>query len=251
MMKGIILAGGTGSRLFPLTHVLNKHLLPVGRYPMIDHSIAKIKQAGIKDIMIILAKGYMEGTVTHLGSGYEYGVNFTYRIQDKAAGIAHALGLCEAFVGNDKCVLILGDNIFADNIGNYVFNFKRQGEGAKVLLKQVKNTERYGIAQIEGDKIINIEEKPKAAKSNYCVTGIYMYDHRVFDIIKTLKPSSRGELEITDVNNWYIRDGTLTYDILQDWWTDAGTFQSLAYANELSRDINLDYILSREYKNDF
>lgn len=247
-MKGVILAGGTGSRLFPLTQVINKHLLPVGRYPMIYHSIAKIKQAGINDIIIILGKEHMETIVSLLGSGCEYGVNFTYRIQDQSGGIAQALGLCEDFIGKDKCVVILGDNIFADNIRDYVYNFQRQDKGAKVLIKQVKDPERYGIAEFEGDKIINIEEKPKMPKSNYCVTGIYMYDCRVFDIIKTLKPSNRGELEITDVNNWYVKNGTVTYDILQNWWTDAGTFQSLAYANELSKDTNLDYILSKEYK---
>ncbi|WML35816.1 sugar phosphate nucleotidyltransferase [Clostridium sp. OS1-26] len=215
---------------------------------MIDHSIAKMKQAGINDIMIILGKEHMGVIANSFGSGYEYGVNFTYRIQDQPGGIAHALGLCEDFVDNDKCVVILGDNIFADNIREYVSNFEKQDKGAKVLIKPVKDPERYGIAELRGDKIINIDEKPKVPKSNYCVTGIYMYDCRVFNIIKNLKPSSRGELEITDVNNSYIKDNTLTYDILQSWWIDAGTFQSLAYANELSRDMDLSYILSRDYK---
>jgi dTDP-glucose pyrophosphorylase len=248
MVKGIILAGGIGTRLFPLTQVTNKHLLPVGRYPMIDHSIAKMKQAEITDVMIILGKEYAGATINHLGNGYEYGMNFTYRIQDKAGGIAQALDLCEAFVGSDKVVVILGDNVFSDNIKDYVNNFQRQRKGAKVLIKEVKDPERFGVAEIQGDKIINIEEKPEIPKSNYCVTGIYMYDCRVFDIIKTLKPSGRGELEITDVNNWYIKDSTLTYDILQNWWIDAGTFQSLAYANELFKDLDLNYILSRDYK---
>ncbi|MBC2580262.1 sugar phosphate nucleotidyltransferase [Clostridium sp. DJ247] len=247
-MKGIILAGGTGSRLFPLTQVTNKHLLPVGKYPMIDHSIAKMKQAGIKDIMVILDKEYIGPVVKRLGSGYEYGVNFTYRTQDQPDGIAHALGLCKSFVGKDKSVVILGDNIFNDNIKDYVRDFERQDKGAKILIKQVKDPERYGVAEISQNKIVNIEEKPKFFKSNYCVTGIYMYDFRVFDIIKKLKPSSRGELEITDVNNWYIKDGTLTYSVLKDWWIDAGTFQALYHANELSKDIDLNYILSKEYQ---
>lgn len=247
-MKGIILAGGTGTRLFPLTQVANKHLLPVGKYPMIDHSIAKMKQAGINDIMIILNKEHIGAAVNRLGSGYEYGMNFTYRIQDQPSGIAHAVSLCEAFVGKDKSIVILGDNIFEESLIDYVANFEQQNNGAKILIKQVNNPEGYGIAELEGYKIINIEEKPKDPKSNYCVTGIYMYDSRVFDIIKTLKPSKRGELEITDVNNWYIKEGTLTYDVLQSWWIDAGTFQSLAYANELCKDINLDHIFSRDYK---
>lgn len=246
-MKGIILAGGTGSRLFPLTKVTNKHLLPVGKYPMIDHVIAKMKQADVNDIMVITGKEHMGAVVNLLGSGYNYGVKFTYRIQDQPGGIAQALGLCEGFVGNDKCVVILGDNIFADNISLFVEKFTDQEKGAKILIQQVKDPERYGVAELEGDKIVSIEEKPKNPKSNYCVTGIYMYDSRVFDVIKTLKPSGRGELEITDVNNWYIEDSSLTYDVLENWWTDAGTFESLAYANSLAKDINLDDILNNTY----
>ncbi len=246
-MKGIILAGGTGSRLFPLTKVTNKHLLPVGKYPMIDHIIAKMKQANINDIMVISGKEHMGSVVNLLGSGYDYGVRFTYKIQDRPGGIAQALGLCREFVGNDKCVVILGDNIFSDNIGAFVENFKNQEKGAKILIQEVKDPERYGVAEIKGDNIVGIEEKPKNPKSNYCVTGIYMYDNRVFDIVKTLKPSGRGELEITDVNNWYIKDSSLTYNILENWWTDAGTFESLAYANSLAKDINLDNILSDSY----
>lgn len=246
-MKGIILAGGIGSRLFPVTKVINKHLLPVGRYPMIEYPIAKIKEVGITDIMIILDKEHVEA-INILGSGYEYGVNFTYRIQDQAGGIAQALGLCEAFVGLDKSIVILGDNIFEDSIKDYVVDFEKQNKGAKVILKQVKDPERFGVAEILGDKIIKIEEKPKNPKSNYCVTGIYMYDYRVFDIIKNLNPSDRGEFEITDINNWYVKDGTLTYDILENWWIDAGTFQSLVCVNELCKEINLNYVLSRDYK---
>lgn len=249
-MKGIILAGGTGSRLFPLTKVTNKHLLPVGKYPMIDHIIGKMKMAGIDEIMVISGKEHMGSVVNLLGSGYDYGVSFTYRIQDQPGGIAQALGLCEKFVGNDRCVVILGDNIFYDDINVFVKNFEKQEKGAKILIQRVPDPERYGVAEIEGDNIVGIEEKPKKPKSNYCVTGIYMYDNRVFDIIKTLKPSGRGELEITDVNNWYIRDGSLTYDVLENWWTDAGTFSSLAKANELAKDIDLDKVLSREYQTD-
>ncbi|QXM06344.1 sugar phosphate nucleotidyltransferase [Crassaminicella indica] len=247
-MKGIILAGGSGSRLYPLTKVTNKHLLPVGKYPMILYLIAKMKEADITDIMIISGKEHIGALVNLLGSGYEYGVSFTFRIQDQPGGIAQALGLCKEFVKKDKCIVMLADNIFEDSIYQYVKNFEKQDKGAKILIKQVKDPTRYGIAELKDHKIINIEEKPKNPKSNYCVTGIYMYDHKVFDIIKTLKPSSRGELEITDVNNWYIKNHSLTYDILKGWWSDAGTFHSLLNANIFAKDIHLDHILSRNYK---
>ncbi|MCB2296295.1 sugar phosphate nucleotidyltransferase [Clostridium tagluense] len=247
-MKGIILAGGTGSRLYPLIKATNKHLLPVGKYPMIYYLIAKMKQADITDIMIISGKEHMGAIVNLLGSGYEYGVKYTFRIQDQPGGIAEALGLCEEFVGKDSCIVLLGDNIFEDNIYEYVKNFEKRWEGAEVLLKKVADPERYGIAEIENGRIISIEEKPKNPKGNYCVTGIYMYDNRVFDVIKELKPSNRGELEITDVNNWYIKEGSLTYDIMKGWWTDAGTFSSLMNANILAKDVDLDYILSRDFK---
>lgn len=245
-MKGIILAGGTGSRLFPLTKVTNKHLLPIGKYPMIYHLIAKLKQADIKDIMIISGKEHMGSVVNLLGSGHEFGVRFTFRIQDRPGGIAQALGLCEEFVGKDKCVVLLGDNIFEDNIHEYVKSFENQRKGSKVLLKEVDNPKRYGVPQLNRNKVIKIEEKPDNPKSNYCVTGIYMYDNRVFDVIKNLKPSNRGELEITDVNNWYISENSLTYDILKGWWTDAGTFSSFMNANILTKDVNLDDILNKD-----
>lgn len=245
-MKGIILAGGTGSRLFPLTKVINKHLLPVGKYPMIYYLIAKMKQAFINDIIIVSGKDHMGSLIKLLGSGYEFGVNFTFKIQDQAGGIAEALGLCENFVGQDDCTVILGDNIFEDNIFKYVKNFKNQGNGAKILIKKVKDPKRYGIAEIKEKRIVSIEEKPENPKSNYCVTGIYMYDNRVFNIIKNLKPSNRGELEITDINNWYINNGSLTYDILKGWWSDAGTFTSLLNSNILAKDIDLDHILRRD-----
>jgi len=232
-MKGIVLAGGTGSRLYPLSKVTNKHLLPVGRYPMIYYPIFKLKQAGIEDIFIVTGKEHAGAIVNLLGSGYEMGLKFTYRIQDKAGGIAQALSLAEGFVGDDKCVVILGDNIFEDSICEFVDSFIKQKQTAKVILKEVMDPARYGVAEIKDNRIISIEEKPSIPKSNYCVTGIYMYDNSVFDIIRTLKPSERGELEITDVNNEYIRRGVLSYDVFDGWWTDAGTFESLALANML------------------
>lgn len=236
-MKGIILAGGTGSRLYPLTKVTNKHLLPVGKYPMIFHSVYKLKGAGIEDILIVTGKEHMGDVVNLLGSGSNMGVTFTYKVQDEAGGIAQALDLAEHFVGDDQMVVILGDNVFSDDIAPYVENFRIQGTGAKILIQKVSDPQRFGVPEIEGSSIISIEEKPQQPKSNYAVTGIYMFDSQVFDIIKTLRPSARGELEITDVNNAYIQNGQLTFDILEGWWTDAGTHASLARANELSQEI--------------
>ncbi|GLI09890.1 glucose-1-phosphate thymidylyltransferase [Paenibacillus tyrfis] len=236
-MKGIILAGGTGSRLYPLTKVTNKHLLPVGKYPMIFHAVAKLKEADIQDILVVTGKDHMGDVVNLLGSGREMGVTFTYKVQDEAGGIAQALDLAEHFVGDDQMVVILGDNVFSDSIAPYVQNFKNQQTGAKILLQEVHDPKRYGVPELDGDKIVSIEEKPQNPKSSYAVTGIYMFDSSVFDIIKTLKPSGRGELEITDVNNAYIGRGQLTYDVLQGWWTDAGTHASLAKANELAQDL--------------
>ncbi|GAA0378668.1 sugar phosphate nucleotidyltransferase [Paenibacillus motobuensis] len=236
-MKAIILSGGTGSRLYPLTKVTNKHLLPVGKYPMIFHPVYKLKQAGLTDLLIITGKEHMGDVVSLLGSGSDLGVSFTYKVQDEAGGIAQALGLAEQFVGEDQMVVILGDNVFADDISPYVSNFRDQQKGAKILIQQVADPKRFGVPELQGDRIISIEEKPQQPKSNYAVTGIYMFDHSVFEIIKTLQPSARGELEITDVNNAYIERGELTYDVLQGWWTDAGTHASLARANELARDI--------------
>ncbi|SFS38950.1 sugar phosphate nucleotidyltransferase [Paenibacillus sp. 453mf] len=239
-MKGIILAGGTGSRLYPLTKVTNKHLLPVGKYPMIYHSIGKLKEADIHDILIVTGRDHMGDVVNLLGSGYEFGVTFTYKVQDQAGGIAQALGLAENFARGESMVVILGDNVFSDDLTEYVSNFRKQGAGAKVLLQKVEDPERYGVAELEGNTIMSIEEKPKLPKSPYAVTGVYMYDSEVFDIVRTLKPSGRGELEITDVNNAYIEKGLLTYDILNGWWTDAGTHDSLSYANELMNKQELD-----------
>ncbi len=238
-MKGIILAGGTGSRLFPLTRVTNKHLLPVGKYPMIYYPIAKMRQCGIREILIVTGKEHMGSVVNLLGSGYDFDLEFTYRIQDQPGGIAQALSLAENFVGQDNCLVILGDNIFSSSICRFAENFENQAGGAKILIKKVPDPQRYGVAQLQGQNIIDIEEKPQNPKSDYGVTGIYMYDARVFEIIKTLKPSGRGEFEITDVNNAYIQAGTLTYDIIDGWWTDAGTFESIYRANEYVQGYDL------------
>lgn len=247
-MKGIILAGGTGSRLYPLTKVTNKHLLPVGKYPMIYHAIYKLKEANITDILIVTGREHMGDVVNLLGSGSEFDVQFTYKVQDQAGGIAQALGLCEVFVGNDLMTVILGDNVFSDSIVQYVKNFKKQGTGAKILIKEVEDPERFGVPELEGNRIKSIEEKPKKPKSRYAVTGIYMYDAKVFDIIKTLKPSARGELEITDVNNAYIERNELTYDILDGWWTDAGTHASYLRANELAKDVDFGGLFNKNMK---
>lgn len=238
-MKGIILAGGTGSRLFPLTKVTNKHLLPVGKFPMIYYPIFKLQECNITDILIVTGKEHMGSVVNLLGSGYEFGLQFSYKIQDQPGGIAQALSLAEGFSAHDQMVVILGDNIFSANINNSVARFSQQPSGAKILLQQVPDPQRYGVAELKGEYIVGIEEKPSQPKSNYCVTGIYMYDPQVFDIIRALKPSGRGELEITDVNNAYIKAGTLTYDILDGWWTDAGTFDSLHRANEYVKDYDI------------
>lgn len=235
-VKGIILAGGTGSRLYPLTKVTNKHLLPVGQHPMILHLVAKLKEAGIRDILVVTGKEHMGAVVSLLGSGADYGVEFTFKVQDQAGGIAQALGLAEGFVGMDACVVLLGDNIFEESLTPFVESYQAQGGGAKILIREVQDPQRYGVAELRDGKVVSVEEKPKVPKSNYCVTGIYFYDAKVFDIIKTLKPSGRGELEITDVNNQYIAIGQMTYDILSSWWTDAGTFESLALANRLAME---------------
>lgn len=233
-MKGIILAGGTGSRLFPLTKVTNKHLLPVGYAPMLWHPVWKLKEAGLEEILIVTGTEHMGDVVGCLGSGKEFGCRFTYKVQDEAGGIAQALGLAENFAGRDTLCVILGDNIFEDGLKAEVEAFAKQGQGARILLKPVQDPQRYGVAELDRDRIIGIEEKPKAPKSNLSVTGIYFYDGTVFEIIRGVKPSGRGEMEITDVNNAYIARGEMTYGLLGGWWTDAGTFPSLALANELA-----------------
>jgi len=237
-MKGVILAGGAGTRLYPLTNATNKHLLPVGKEPMIYNPIKQLLSAGITDILIITSKQHMGDVVRLLGSGKEFGCDFTFKVQEEAKGIAHALLLAEYFANNEKIVVILGDNITTHSIKPYVENFEKQNIGAKVLLRKVSDPERYGIAALDELKVIKIEEKPKEPKSNYAVIGIYMYDNRVFDIIKKIKPSARGEYEITSVNNEYIKNNELTYDVLKGEWTDAGTFESLQYANKIAFKYN-------------
>lgn len=239
-MKGLILAGGTGSRLFPLTKVTNKHLLPVGKYPMIYHAVFKLISADIKDILIITGKEHMGDVVSLLGSGVDFGANFTYRVQDQAGGIAQALGLAEQFVGDDLVTVILGDNVFQDNLSSHIQGFANYGRGARILIKEVEDPQRYGVPELRGEHIVSIEEKPSNPKSCYAVTGIYMYDSRVFDIIRTLEPSARGELEVTDVNNAYLHQGELTFDFLQGWWTDAGTHESLIRAHQWASSIVYD-----------
>jgi len=232
-LKGVILGGGTGSRLRPLTKVTNKHLLPVGRKPMIYYPIEKLTSIGIEEILIVTGIEHMGDVVSLLGSGKEFGCRFTYKVQDEAGGIAQALALAENFANEKPLAVILGDNIFKSSLERHAERFIAQKTGARVLLKQVPDPQRFGVAEISGGKVIGIEEKPKKPKSDYAITGIYFYDAAVFDIIRTLKPSARGELEISDVNNAYIAKGRLAYDILDGWWTDAGTFESLIRANEL------------------
>ncbi len=221
-LKGVILAGGTGSRLYPLTKVTNKHLLPVYDKPMIYYPIETLRDAGIKDIMIVSGKGHAGHFLELLGSGREFGVNLSYAIQEEAGGIAQALSLTKEFVDDDKMVVILGDNIFEDNLSPAIEEFKKTSIGAGIFLKEVEHPEHYGVARIDGDKITEIIEKPKQFISNMAVVGMYMYDNQVWDVIKNLKPSGRGELEITDVNNFYIKQGTMKYSTLSGWWADGG-----------------------------
>jgi len=234
-MKGIILAGGTGSRLDPLTRVTNKHLLPVYDRPMIYYPIQTLVEAGITDIMIVSGKGHAGHFLELLRSGEDFGARFSYGVQERPGGIAEALGLCEDFADKQKIAVILGDNIFADNLSQAVADFVNQPRGAKIFLKTVDNPKSFGVAEIADDKIISIEEKPPAPKTNLAVVGAYLYDSWVWEIIKTLKPSGRGELEITDVNNFYVQQGTMTFEILNGWWGDGGeSFDSLLQAGILA-----------------
>ncbi|RTZ92571.1 MAG: spore coat protein [Deltaproteobacteria bacterium] len=233
-MKGVILAGGTGSRLFPLTKITNKHLLPVFNRPMIYYPLECLVRAGIRDILIVTGGQHAGDFLKLLGNGKEFGlkhINYTY--QEGEGGIAEALSLAEYFASGEKICVVLGDNLVERGIGKAVKDFETQPSGAKILLKKVPDPERFGVPVFEGEKVVEIEEKPKVPKSSYAVTGIYFYDTRVFEIIKTLKPSERGELEITDVNNWYISRGEMTWHELEGWWTDAGTFHSLLKASNL------------------
>jgi len=231
-MKGVILAGGLGTRLMPCTKVTNKHLLPVYDKPMIYYPIMTLVNAGIKDILIVTGGNNAGDFLRLLGNGREFGLkDISYTYQEGEGGIADALKLAENFAEGGKIFVILGDNIIQDNVSAYVKEFENQPKGAKVFLKEVTDPERFGVAEIKNGKIISIEEKPKVPKTNYAVCGLYMYDNEVFEIINNVKPSKRGELEITDVNNEYIRRGTMTYSILKGWWTDAGTFESLFKAS--------------------
>ncbi|MFC1633147.1 sugar phosphate nucleotidyltransferase [Patescibacteria group bacterium] len=232
-MKGIILAGGNATRLMPLTKVTNKHLLPVYDKPMIYYPLETLLKAGIKDILIVSGKGHAGHFLDLLGSGRDFNANFTFEVQEEAGGIAQALALAEDFSDHESVTVILGDNIIEDDISGAVKDFEAQGGGAKIFIKEVHDPERFGVATIDGDKITKVTEKPDKPDSNFAVTGIYMYDGDVFNIVKTLKPSGRGELEITDVNNAYIDKGNLTYEKLKGYWTDAGTFPSLYRATKL------------------
>jgi glucose-1-phosphate thymidylyltransferase len=233
-MKGVILAGGLGSRLYPLTKVTNKHLLPVYNEPMIYYPIRILVNAGIDDLLIVTGGNNAGDFLRLLENGKDFGlkhINYTY--QQGEGGIAAALSLAEFFADNDKIAVVLGDNIIEGNIRAAVDKFRAQKEGARILLKEVSDPQRFGVPVFEGEKIIRVEEKPSNPASNYAVIGIYMYDHRVFEFIRSLKPSERGELEITDVNNFYIREGKMEWDVLSGWWSDAGTFESLQSAGNM------------------
>lgn len=239
-MKGVILAGGLGTRLHPLTKITNKHLLPIYDKPMIYYPLETLVTAGIDDILLVTGGNNAGDFLRLLGNGKEFGLrhlNYTY--QEGEGGIAEALSLAEYFADGEPMVVILGDNIVEKSIKTAVDNFREQGSGAKILLKQVEDPQRFGVAKLDGDKVVNIVEKPKEPESDLIVTGIYMYDPSVFDFIKKLEPSQRGELEITDVNNLFIGRGNMTYEILDGWWTDAGTFESLYRASTLVAEKNL------------
>jgi glucose-1-phosphate thymidylyltransferase len=236
-MKGVVLAGGLGSRLFPLTKITNKHLLPVYDKPMIYYPIQTLINAGIDDIMIVTGGNFAGHFLQLLGNGKEFGLkhlNYTY--QEGEGGIADALSLVEHFADDEPVCVVLGDNIIENNIKQAKEDYETQGGGAKILLKKVRDPNRFGVPELDGEKVLNIVEKPSNPKSDFAVIGIYFYDNTVFDIIKTLVPSNRGELEITDVNNHYINRGEMTWNELDGWWTDAGTFQSLRHASNLAAE---------------
>ena len=233
-MKGVILAGGLGSRLHPLTKVTNKHLLPVYDKPMIYYPIRALVQAGIEDILVVTGGNSAGDFLKLLGNGREFGLptmNYTY--QEGEGGIADALRLARHFADDEPVCVILGDNIFEKSIAHAAKAYLGQGGGARILLKHVHDPERFGVPVLDGEKVVKIEEKPKQPKSNYAVVGVYFFDNHVFEVIETLKPSDRGELEITDVNNWYIEQGQMQWSEMEGWWTDAGTFESLLRANKL------------------
>lgn len=239
-MKGVILAGGTGSRLYPLTKVTNKHLLPVYNKPMIYYPLAALKEAGITNILIVSGEGHAGSFLELLGSGARFGMKIAYEVQEEAGGIAQALGLAQDFANNEKIVVILGDNILEDSLSEAVENFKIQPRGAKIFLKTVKNPGAYGVAEVRDGKIRAIVEKPANPKSDLAVAGCYMYDPQVFDVIKGLQPSGRNELEITDVNNFYLEQGTLQHEILEGFWGDCGeSFDSLMESGRLIQNSHL------------
>jgi len=230
-MKGIILGGGTGSRLMPLTKIINKNVLAIYDKPLIYYPICTLRDAGIKEILLVSGRGHAGQYLDLLSSGRELGVKLTYEIQEEPKGIAQALGIAEDFADNGPVAMILGDNIYEESLKSAVDDFLKQEKGAKIVLKQVPDPQRFGVAEFDGDKLIDIQEKPQFPKTDWIVTGFYMYDKRCFDFIRTLRPSSRGELEITDLNNCYLREGTLTYYKTTGEWIDAGTFDSLLKAN--------------------
>jgi glucose-1-phosphate thymidylyltransferase len=240
-VKGIVLAGGLGTRLRPLTKVTNKHLLPVYDRPMIYYPLETLGRAGIGEIMIVTGGNSAGDFLRLLGNGAELGfANISYAYQEGERGIADALRLCEHFAAGQRVVVVLGDNILQDDISPYVSRFEEQRSGARILIKEVDDAQRFGVPVFDGNQIVAIEEKPSAPKSRYAVTGVYMFDGRVFDFIRTLEPSRRGELEIADVHNQYIRGGDLYYDVLPGAWSDAGTFESLFRAGELAFRVRHD-----------
>jgi glucose-1-phosphate thymidylyltransferase len=234
--RGVILAGGKGTRLGELTKVTNKHLLPVGPFPMVYHPLKKMVGAGLREVLLVSGTEHMGDFVELLGSGKDYGCRLTYRVQDEAGGIAQALGLAELFCTGARSVVILGDNIFHDSLRPLLEAADRKPESAWVALKRVPDPGRYGVAELSGDRVVDIEEKPTHPKSDCAVAGIYVYPADVFGVIKKLKPSRRGEMEITDVNRHYLQSGRLGYSFIDGYWTDAGTPDSLAHANELVRE---------------
>jgi glucose-1-phosphate thymidylyltransferase len=237
-MKGLIIAGGEGTRLRPLTYITNKSLLPVYNQPLLYYPLKTLINAGITEILIVSGKGHAGQILNLLGSGKEMGARISYEVQEEPGGIAQVVGMAEDFADGEKIVAILGDNVYEDveSIQQAVREFSSQEKGAKIFLKEVADPERFGVAEIDGDTIVGLEEKPKQPKSNWAVTGLYMYDNTVFDIVRGIKPSARGELEITDVNNAYIEQGTMSYQKLEGEWIDAGTFDSLLKASNLAKE---------------
>ena len=234
-IRGVILAGGKGTRMGELTKVTNKHLLPVGPFPMVYHPLKKLTGAGLSEILLVSGTEHMGDFISLLGSGKDHRCRLTYRVQDEAGGIAQALGLAEHFCTGSRSLVLLGDNIFRDPLIALVEKANSRPDWAWIGLKEVHDPGRYGVAELDGDNVISIVEKPKEPKSNLAVVGIYIYPPDVFNVIKTLKPSGRGELEITDVNNHYLSQGRMGYSVLDGYWTDAGTLDSLDVANELVR----------------